>query len=206
MQVKLYTGGHRTALVALGANLHSGGNPPEISVPLAMDTLAARVDGSVLRSSLYHTPAFPAGAGPQFVNAAMRVEWHGAAADLLAVLHDVEEEFGRTRSNRWEARVMDLDLIGLDDAILPDPTTRARWASLTPEQAAQVMPDQLILPHPRLAERAFVLVPLAEIAADWVDPATGLSVAAMLDALPPAEIAQIHPVSDATQHRESGCQ
>ena len=89
---------------------------------------------------------------------------------------------------------MDLDLIGLDDAILPDPQTRADWAGLSPEEAASVMPDQLILPHPRLAERAFVIVPLADVAPDWVDPATGLSVAAMFDALDPAERETVRPL------------
>ena len=204
-QGELYTGDVTNGLVAFGANLPTGGNPPEISIPLAMERLAQAVCGNAHKSPLYHTPAFPVGAGPQFVNAAMRVDWTGTAAELLELLHQIEEEFGRTRSNRWAARVMDLDLIGLDDAILPDPTTRAKWASLTLEEAAKVMPDQLILPHPRLAERAFVLVPLADIAPQWVDPATGLSVAQMLTALPPEATADIHLVPDAQEARESGC-
>lgn len=180
-----------TGLIALGANLSTGGMLPEISVPKAMARLADRIDGAVVLSDLYHTPAFPAGSGPQFVNAAMRIEWHDTAESLLALLHDVEAEFGRTRANRWEARVMDLDLIGLDDAILPSAATRAEWANLSPEEAAKVVPDQLILPHPRLAERGFVLVPLADVAPEWVDPATGLSVADMLAARPAAELSQI---------------
>ncbi|UWQ96097.1 2-amino-4-hydroxy-6-hydroxymethyldihydropteridine diphosphokinase [Rhodobacteraceae bacterium M385] len=180
-----------TGLIALGANLSTGEMPPETSVPAAMARLADRIDAAAVFSDLYHTPAFPAGSGPQFVNAAMRIEWHDTAESLLALLHDVEAEFGRTRANRWEARVMDLDLIGLDDAILPSAATRAEWANLSPEEAAKVVPDQLILPHPRLAERGFVLVPLADVAPEWVDPATGLSVADMLAARPTAELSQI---------------
>lgn len=180
-----------TGLIALGANLSTGGMPPEKSVPAAMERLADRMAGTVVLSDLYHTPAFPAGSGPQFVNAAMRIEWRDTAESLLALLHDVEAEFGRTRANRWEARVMDLDLIGLDDAILPSAATRAEWANLSPEEAAVVVPDQLILPHPRLAERGFVLVPLADVAPDWVDPATGLSVAEMLAARPKSELSEI---------------
>lgn len=181
-------------LIALGANLPSGGIPPEISVPRAMARLAERVGGGHVASRLFHTPAFPPGSGPQFVNAALRVAWRHSAGDLLALLHEIEAEFGRTRAHRWEARVMDLDLIGLGDAILPDPETRATWANLSPEHAAQVVPDQLILPHPRLAERGFVLVPLADVAPDWVDPTTGHSVAQMLAARPAAELAEIRPV------------
>lgn len=180
-----------TGLIALGANLSTGGMPPEMSVPAAMERLAERMEDAVVLSDLYHTPAFPAGSGPQFVNAAMRIEWRDTAESLLALLHDVEAEFGRTRANRWEARVMDLDLIGLDDAILPSAATRAEWANLSPEEAAAVVPDQLILPHPRLAERGFVLVPLADVAPDWVDPATGLSVAEMLAARPKSELSEI---------------
>lgn len=184
----------RTGLVALGANLPIGGMTPEVSVPKAMARLVDRAGGKASCSGLYHTPAFPAGSGPQFVNAAVRITWHESAEALLALLHEIESEFGRSRAHRWEARVMDLDLIGLDDAILPDAATRAEWATLPPERAAEVVPDQLILPHPRLAERGFVLVPLADVAPEWIDPATGLSVMEMLAARPAEELAQITPV------------
>lgn len=180
-------------LIALGANLTSGGNPPEITVPRAMERLAEVVGGAVKRSRLYHTPAFPAGTGPEFVNAAMRVDWQGSPEALLATLHGIEEEFGRTRAHRWEARVMDLDLIAFGDAVLPDRATRAEWAALPPEVAAKVVPDRLIVPHPRLAERAFVLVPLADVAPDWVEPTSGRSVAQMLAAVPDADLAAIRP-------------
>ncbi len=195
VQQQTYAGDATTGLIALGANLPAGDVPPELSVPQAMDRLEALVEGGVLRSRLFRTPAFPEGSGPDFVNAAMRVEWAGSAAELLGALHGIEEAFGRTRANRWEARVMDLDLIGFGDAILPDPETRAEWAKLSTEEAAKVVPDQLILPHPRLAERGFVLVPLADVAPDWADPATGLSVREMLDALSPEELETIRPMN-----------
>ncbi len=184
-------------LVALGANLPSGGFPPDLSVPRAMARLAEVLGGDVSASRLYHTPAFPAGSGPQFVNAAMRVAWRGDPEDLLAVLHGIEAEFGRTRAHRWEARVMDLDLIAFGDAVLPDAATRAEWAGLPPDVAATVVPDRLIVPHPRLAERAFVLVPLADVAPDWVEPTSGRSVRQMLAALPEADLAGVRPFDGA---------
>ncbi len=190
----MYTGDATTGLIALGANLPSGSIPPELSVPRAMDQLEEMCGEGTARSRLFATPAFPAGAGPDFVNAAMRVEWRGTAEALLDALHGIEEAFGRTRDNRWEARVMDLDLIGFGDAILPSAEVRAKWAALSPEEAAKVVPDQLILPHPRLADRGFVLVPLADVAPDWVDPATGRSVRAMLDALGAEELETIRPL------------
>jgi 2-amino-4-hydroxy-6-hydroxymethyldihydropteridine diphosphokinase len=199
----MYTGDVTTGLIALGANLPSGGLSPKAAVSRAMDLVAEACGGAVARSRLFRTPAFPEGAGPDFVNAAMRVDWPGTAQDLLEQLHRIEAAFGRTRDARWEARVMDLDLIGFGDAILPDPETRARWAALSPEAAAKVVPDQLIVPHPRLAERGFVLVPLADVAPDWQDPTTGRSVRAMVQALPARVLETIEPVEGA---RESGCQ
>jgi len=68
------------------------------------------------------------------------------------------------------------------------------WRDLPPDQQRLRAPDQLILPHPRLHERAFVLVPLAEIAPDWCHPVLGLTMAAMIAALPPGEVAAVVPM------------
>jgi 2-amino-4-hydroxy-6-hydroxymethyldihydropteridine diphosphokinase len=91
---------------------------------------------------------------------------------------------------------MDLDLIALGDAVLPDPATQADWAALPPGRAAVETPSELILPHPRLAERSFVLVPLAEIAPDWRHPVTGRDVAQMLADRPADERSKIRPTED----------
>jgi 2-amino-4-hydroxy-6-hydroxymethyldihydropteridine diphosphokinase len=147
-------------------------------------------------SRFFRTPAFPAGSGPDFVNACAAVDPGGRDPEaVLAVLHGIEADLGRVRLTRWGARVIDLDLLAMGDAILPDPATEAEWRNLPPETQAQVAPDRLILPHPRLSERGFVLIPLADIAPLWRHPATGQSVAAMAKALPEAEKAQIWPLS-----------
>jgi len=182
------------ALVAFGANLPSGDLSPSRSVALAMARLAERADGACAVSRLYRTPAFPPGSGPAFVNAAMRIGWRRGADALLAALHRIEARFGRTRTARWEARIMDLDLIALGRQVAPDPETQRGWANLPAEDAARTVPDRLILPHPRLAERAFVLVPLSDVAGDWVHPVTGLSVARMLARLPEGDRAAITPL------------
>ena len=89
---------------------------------------------------------------------------------------------------------MDLDLIALGQAVLPDMATQRAWAGLPPERAARETPGELILPHPRLADRGFVLVPLAEIAPDWRHPVTGVTVAEMLAARPDEERSEIRPL------------
>lgn len=142
-------------------------------------------------SGLWRTPAFPKGAGPDFVNACAMVESALAPAELLARLHDIESDMGRVRTTRWGQREIDIDLLAHGGSILPDPATQRAWMDLPPEQQRIQAPEALILPHPRLHERGFVLVPMAEVAPDWVHPVLGKTVLAMRDALDPAEIDQI---------------
>ena len=110
----------------------------------------------------------------------------------------IEARFGRQRITRWGARTLDIDLLAMGDAVLPDLAEQSRWRTLPPEDQARIAPDRLILPHPRLQDRAFVLVPLADVAADWRHPVLGLSVAEMLAALPAsarAEIVHLNPAA-----------
>jgi|TARA_B110000977_G_scaffold200662_1_gene292023 2-amino-4-hydroxy-6-hydroxymethyldihydropteridine diphosphokinase len=135
-----------------------------------------------VQSPLYGTPAFPAGAGPDFVNAAIRIPTGLPAQEVLAILHQIEAEAARTRTLRWGQRTLDLDLIALGNQVCPDLPTYTHWHGLAPDLQAQTAPDQLILPHPRVQDRSFVLVPLADVAPDWVHPVLGQSVVQMRDA------------------------
>lgn len=109
------------------------------------------------RSSWWQSGPQPVSDQPDFVNGVVEVETVLSPAELLAVLHRVESAFGRVRQQRWEARVLDLDLI--------DYRGERRQAD-----GQGGSPD---LPHPRMAERLFVLLPLQEIAPDWRHPVTG---------------------------------
>lgn len=185
----------RIALVALGGNLPLSAGDSSVILRAALAELVGR--GLELRavSRFFRTPAFPPGAGPDYVNAAAALRTALPPKALLEALHEIEAGLGRVRDQRWGARTLDLDLLAMDDMVLPDAATQAEWRGLEPERQRVQAPDHLILPHPRLQDRAFVLVPLAEIAPQWRHPATGQSVAAMLAARPAADKAAIRPVS-----------
>nr|WP_282569065.1 2-amino-4-hydroxy-6-hydroxymethyldihydropteridine diphosphokinase [Aliiroseovarius sp. S2029] len=153
----------------------------------AVEQLAALGLRITRKSRYYSTPCFPAGAGPDFVNAVVGIDSDLPPADILAVLHEVEEAFGRERPSRWAPRTLDLDLLACGDQILPDIFILKRWMTLPLAEQMKQAPDQLILPHPRLHERAFVLIPLADVAPQWRHPITQMTVKQMVDELPDAD-------------------
>ena len=183
------------ALISLGANVTSSGRSLAEMLASALELVADR-DGITLhsRSRWFRTPAFPPGSGPEFVNAAAVLETSLDPEGVLAALHGAEAELGRLRPARWAPRVCDLDLIAMEDTVLPDRATLERWMAIDLGQAQTVVPPRLILPHPRMHERSFVLAPLADIAPEWRHPATGRTVAEMLAALPAQERAEIRPL------------
>lgn len=186
----------KLSLVALGANLSSSAGLPADTLRMALKMMFD--SGLIPRivSRFWRTPAFPAGSGPDYVNAAAAVATDSSPEQVLAILHEIEAELGRVRDGgRWQARGIDLDLIAIGDMILPHGDEQDRWRALPPDERARVAPDQLILPHPRVQDRSFVLAPLADIAPDWVHPRTGQSVTQMLSALPASSMAGVVPFS-----------
>ena len=182
------------AVIALGANLGLGDNGPKVTLEQSLTAMAAA--GLVIRSSsrFFATPCFPAGAGPDYVNAAVLVEMDLTPQKVLRILHDIERDFGRARKQRWGMRTLDLDLICWGDLVLSDDAGYRHWMTLSPEEQIKSAPDQLILPHPRMQDRAFVLVPMADVAPDWCHPVLNRTVVQMLADLPPDDVAGVTPL------------
>lgn len=185
----------QVALIALGSNQHSPAGGPANTLRAALAALEV-VEGLALRrtSTFFQTPAFPPGSCSDYINAVASFDCSLSPQALLAQLHAIESGFARQRKSRWAARTIDLDLLALADMVLPDELTWRKWHDLAPAQQLEIAPEQLILPHPRLQDRGFVLVPLAEIAPGWRHPVLGLSVVEMLAALPADALAGIVPL------------
>lgn len=199
MQPKSSLPSPRPVLIALGANLPSRFGEPGESLRAALSFLATNKQISISRvSRFYRTPAFPEGSGPDYINAAALLHSVLDAGAILAALHKVEAQMGRVREARWGARGIDIDLIGVGQEVAPDAATQTRWRELAPQTQRVEAPDTLILPHPRLQDRAFVLVPLAEVAPLWCHPVLGQSVSELLAALPQSARDEVVPVTQLT--------
>ena len=162
-------------LIGIGANL----------VPDGFDTARAGCEAAIARlpahgisitavSPWFETAPVPASDQPWFNNAVIAARTRLSMHETLRRLHVVESEFGRVRAVRNEARVLDMDLLDYGGVHSQD--------------------NDVMLPHPRLHERAFVLLPLQDVAPDYIHPVSGLTVADMIGALPPDQPVRRMPV------------
>ena len=151
-------------LIGLGANLPSAVGAPRRTLEAALRRLETKGVRVIARSRWYRTAPVPVSDQPWFVNAVVHVETALDPAALLGLLRQIEQEFGRQRTVLNAARTLDLDIIDFDGRIEDTP--------------------DLVLPHPRMQDRAFVLLPLAEIAPDWRHPEAGKTAEALISALP----------------------
>ena len=151
---------HRSVLIGLGANLPSVFGMPVETLEAAVRSMAAIGIAPVVVSPWFQTSPVPASAQPRFVNGVLLGETDLEPQEVLSALLSLERKFGRQRGELNAARTLDLDLLAHGDRVIESP--------------------ELTLPHPRMVERMFVLVPLVEILPDWRHPLLGLTATALL--------------------------
>jgi len=147
-------------LIAVGANLPDSAGRPALETCRWAAGQLERVAPIGAVSRWYCTAPVPASGQPDYINGVVRLNGAGDPQKLLDAINAIEDAAGRVRGELNAARVLDLDLLAVDDQIVSTGT--------------------LILPHSRLAQRAFVLVPLCDVAPDWMHPGLGQTAAALL--------------------------
>jgi len=153
--------------IALGSNLGDSRAILEAAIVMLAKTPGITVTS---QSSWYRTaPIGPP--QPDYLNGCVILDVQLTPHDLLQTLLSIEKQFGRERRERWGPRTLDLDILLFDNLIIDTPT--------------------LQIPHPRMTERAFVLVPLAEIAPDWIELVSGCAIAKLVQRV---DCSGVHPV------------
>jgi 2-amino-4-hydroxy-6-hydroxymethyldihydropteridine diphosphokinase len=153
-------------IVALGANLPSRFGTPAQTLYAALKAMAQVEIWPVQISRVWKTAPVPFVEGdPWYYNAVCVVETDRDPEELLQALLQIEEDFGRVRTVKNAPRLLDLDLIAYDDEIIKKG-------------------EELIVPHPRMQERAFVLMPMSDVIDEWAHPETERTLEQLLAALP----------------------
>ena len=156
--------------IGLGANLpHPHFGSPRSTLEYVLTVFPDRGLRVLARSPWYESAPVPASDQPWYVNGVVRVATALSPREVLLQLHGIEAELGRQRVELNEARSVDLDIIAFGNMILNGP-------------------NPPIVPHPRMAQRAFVLLPLADLAPDWRHPATGQRIGELIARLPRDQI------------------
>ena len=155
--------------IGLGSNLSGDDfDSPHAVLAAALSEMPALGITIVKTSPFYRSAPVPKSDQPWFVNAVAAVETELAAPELLQRLHDIEALLGRRRRVKWEARIIDLDIIAYHDQIWP---------------SKELPCANIIIPHPRMRERLFVLKPLMDICPHWQHPLLHKSIARLVDAV-----------------------
>lgn len=165
--------GRHSIFIGAGANLdHPSYGSPRQTLEAAFRDLGRRSVRVLRVSAWFRTAPVPASDQPWYQNAVIEVDTDLSADRLLATLHDIEQALGRVRTVPNASRMIDLDLLDFRGGIAPGG------------------PGKATLPHPRLASRAFVLRPLADLAPEWRHPVTGQPIQALLKALPADQVTE----------------
>ena len=159
-------------LIGFGSNLQGNGKSPQENCQEAIFRLSQHKITILRTSSFFESAPIPDSTQPWYINSVASISTELAPLSLLKYLLAVESEMGRRRGVKNAPRIIDLDLLAYDDQVIEL--------------------EQLIVPHPKIRERGFVLRPLAQVAPDWVHPVCGKHIKLLIQELDPGQI--VHPI------------
>ena len=179
-------------VLVLGSNLSSKfGNSAE-TLKKCVDEIRSnsRIE-SLLESNWYISSSFLNKRDPRYVNVGIRFSTKLKPKKLLNFTSGLENKYERKRQERWGPRTCDIDILLCDQQILPSKLYFNEWLNLNLSDQISLVPNELILPHPRLQERTFFLKPLNDLYPDWIHPFLKVKAKEMLDSLPSHELENI---------------
>ena len=156
--------------IALGSNLETENMDRLEILNKALEYFPMFSISLVKVSSFWESKSYPNNNQPNFINAVSEVQSILNPHQTLCSLKKIEIILGRKVNCRWGSRVLDLDILAAGSLILPNLRIFNRWLKMPLQHQIQNQPNQLILPHPRIQDRLFVLKPLSEIDPSWIHP------------------------------------
>ena len=156
--------------IALGSNLETKNMTRLEIINKALEYFSMFNISLCRVSSFWESKSYPNKNQPNFINVVSEVQSELNPFQTLYSLKKIETLLGRKINSRWGNRVLDLDILAAGSLILPNLRIFNKWLKMPLKQQMQNQPNQLILPHPRIQDRLFVLKPLSEIDPDWMHP------------------------------------
>ena len=182
-------------VIVLGSNLPSEfGNSFETLKKCVYEIKSDLSIKSLSTSNWYKSLSFPDRNEPKFTNVGIHFYSNLTPKQLLNLASSLEEKYGRKREGRWKARTCDIDILLCDQLILPSKLNYEKWMRLELEDQLKLIPNELILPHPRMQERPFFLKPLSDLQPKWIHPFLKKTAKEMLDSLPLNELQSIKKI------------
>ena len=183
-------------LVSFGGNLKSEFGSPIESLKHAIGKLELMGLSVQKKSRWYSSISFPDTSSPNYINGCLKIICKYDPYDTIKRLKVIEKEMGRVINQRWGSRVCDFDILACKNFILPSFEIYSYWKNLSLNKQVKQRPSVLILPHPRIQDRAFVLIPLLDIEPKWVHPVLGIDLTTMINNLSNEQRSSISLVSD----------
>ena len=183
-------------VIVLGSNLSSEfGNSAE-TLKICLDEIGSNpAFESLSESNWYVSSSFLDEREPSYVNVGIRFSTNLMPIELINFTSSLENKYGRMRQERWGPRTCDIDILLCDKLILPSKLSFKKWLNLDLSDQIRLVPNELILPHPRMQERTFFLKPLNDLRPDWIHPFLNKNAKEMLDSLAPNELENIEELN-----------